>query len=206
IELTNLPALQSVEIDFTRQREVSMITNELPSLQKFVVSGKFPLSALQSLRNCPMLKVIRSEFYGEHTGLGFEYLGEFSNLEELSLGYYETISDDDLRHLRKLSNLQRLEIVGANINGKGLEHLTELTSITSISLAFNPLSDLSALQQLRFVELDLTGVRLSDLLVNQLARLHVRQIVVDGMINDAKLLQRLKQVLQSRFTRIRVDY
>jgi hypothetical protein len=81
------------------------------------------------------------------TDKGRAYLEGKTQLQQLVLGLGETdITDDGIRHLRGLVNLERLGLQRTHITSKGLEHLKGLNNLKDIWLHGSRVTDTGSLQ------------------------------------------------------------
>ena len=64
-----------------------------------------------------------------------------TDLKQLSLFNRKRITDDGLRHLTRLSELQVLALNGTNVRGQGLQHVVHMRNLTGLTLDNTPLTD-----------------------------------------------------------------
>ena len=74
-----------------------------------------------------------------------------------------SVTDDDLEAVRKLSHLERLDVLSGNITDAGLKHLQEMTKLKMLSLKGSRVSDaglkyIQGLAQLEMLSLERTQV------------------------------------------------
>ncbi len=65
------------------------------------------------------------------TGSGMKYIGQLTNLENLSLGTNE-VMDSGVEHLRTLEKLTTLDLSETRITDAGMEHLEGLTNLEEL--------------------------------------------------------------------------
>ncbi|WP_339911465.1 redoxin family protein, partial [Symmachiella dynata] len=88
-------------------------------------------------------------------------LSNLKNLKSLGIGGRRDtglISDEGVRHLTKLHNMEQLNLWGTALTNAGAAHLSQLTSLTSLTLQSSGISDdglesLAKLQELRYLDL-----------------------------------------------------
>lgn len=91
-------------------------------------------------------------------------VGKLTTLRKLNLASNVRLTDNGLRHLSGLVNLQELNLLDSGISNAGLPHLAGLTSLESLDLGKNPkitdlgLQHLHGLRQLRMLNLAETSV------------------------------------------------
>ena len=89
----------------------------------------------------------------------------FSDLKQLSLANRTKISDDGLRHLAGMYDLEVLVLSGTNVEGEGLRHLRHCQSITGLTLDRTPLTDEGLKHVARLANLQwlhLSGTHITD--------------------------------------------
>ena len=84
----------------------------------------------------------------------------FEHIESVTFG--SSATDDDLKHLEGLGQLQQLLLVGTKCTDRGLEHLKELAQLRDLSLEDTRITDaglehLQGLSQLQLLSLEGTG-------------------------------------------------
>ncbi|MHC4406881.1 MAG: leucine-rich repeat domain-containing protein [Planctomycetota bacterium] len=125
----------------------------------YVSADSFDFSNLEKLDDLRTL----SYFYGERLDVAkLEILGRLHGLEYLSL---QTISDNDLAHLKGLKNLKTLYLAGTQITDAGLGHLKTLSNLEALNLS-NTLITGAGLKHLeslvRLRDLQLSGTQVTD--------------------------------------------
>jgi hypothetical protein len=89
---------------------------------------------LQHLRAFPKLRTLALGGSGKVTAKGLATVGGLKGLEDLSLSGVKAVTDESLKNLAKLSNLQRLDLSLTGVGDKGLKHLTGLKRLLSVTL------------------------------------------------------------------------
>lgn len=131
---------------------------------------------LKHLRRITALKSL--DLYGNSiTNSGMEYVGELVHLEELNLSLTQ-VTDAGLEHLGSLRKLRKLELLysvgfaGPQVTDAGLSHLQTLTDLQSLNLVGANITDdgLTRIQRLsKLRKLNLINTNVSDA---GIARLH----------------------------------
>ncbi len=75
------------------------------------------------------------------------HINEFDSFRQLSI-QQSAISDDDLRELSAINNLERLELVGSNFSDAGLVHVGQLNYLKELVISKTKITT-NGLQQLR---------------------------------------------------------
>jgi len=103
------------------------------------------------------------------SGTGFQYLETLPHLKRLYLfgnGIQKMpVSDEGLKHLRHLTQLQLLHLDHTLVRGDGLKHLTELPRLYYLRLRGTPLTDVGLKHIASFPQLkmlDITHTQISD--------------------------------------------
>jgi len=103
----------------------------------------------------------------------FKYLVPLTSLKKLHLGENDGVTDEALVHVGKLTGLKELVLWDAPMTDSGVRHLTTLTELTSLDLAFatklttESLDDIVRLPKLE--KLTLAGTKVDD--VSKLSKL-----------------------------------
>jgi hypothetical protein len=87
------------------------------------------LAALQKLR---LLKFRPAESQG---ALAMQYIGTLTQLEEVDLGNASnTMTDEALAHMKKMTRLKRLSVMNSPVTDAGLKHLEGMTELREVFL------------------------------------------------------------------------
>lgn len=93
------------------------------------------------VRELEELDVSGIDAHGQITDAELRELRGMSQLRSLKLGGCEGVTDEGLRYLAELPNLQRLELNGTSITDAGLSALRALTELKHLSLSWTRVSD-----------------------------------------------------------------
>jgi hypothetical protein len=95
-----------------------------------------------------------------------EHLRGLTNLEHLEIGNNLAVRDDGLVHLKGLTKLRGVGVVGnRGVKGEGLKHLAELKELRSLGLQFTGLNDAGLANLAPFMNLErlnLSGTDVTD--------------------------------------------
>ncbi|MBC7840957.1 MAG: hypothetical protein H7099_01520 [Gemmatimonadaceae bacterium] len=103
--------------------------------------------------------------HGQMTDVRAQEISTLTHLTTLRLDGSQQLTDEGVRALAALPNLEHLDLQGSSVTDTGLAALRDLTSLKSLSLAWTGVSDagmqsLTSLQQLE--RIDLTGTSCGD--------------------------------------------
>jgi hypothetical protein len=98
-----------------------------------------------------------------------EQIGRLHELERLSIGFVDSIREEDFRHLSRLTHLKSLSMIGSTVSASALSNLSDLKRLKSLSLTNTSatdagLSHLSRLTELETLRLDYTNITDSGLM------------------------------------------
>jgi tetratricopeptide (TPR) repeat protein len=136
------------------------------------------------------------------TDAGLETLAGFAKLEALSLLACKQISDDGLKHLQGLKNLQELDLNSTSIGDAGLQHLKGLARLRVLHLFNTKVSDaglqtIQAFTDLR--ELGLANTGITDAGLEDLKTLtRLQKLTLSGK-NSNSAVNSLRQTLPKTF-------
>jgi Leucine Rich repeat len=94
---------------------------------------------------------------------GMKYLADLSNLQNLNFTNPTLISDKQLKHVQKLSDLRKLDLGGTKVTDAGIADLVELRQLETLNLAGSRITDaalssVKRLIRLKCLDLGYTGV------------------------------------------------
>ena len=119
-------------------------------------------------------------------------LGDFARVAgvtALDLGGSHTLTDEGLRHLAHLPQLEHLDVSGTGITDRGLDILRELPALRTISLAGTRVTDAGVMQLAHCEQLEsvsLQGTKTGDGAIRALAGKHnLRWFASGNLVSDA---------------------
>src|SRR5262249_3630007 len=87
-------------------------------------------------------KLVGIDAAGQMTDAMLEDLASIEHLQVLRLGGSQGVTDAGMRHLAKLSRLRHLDLGGTNITDRGLDVLSSLPELETVSLAWTRVTDI----------------------------------------------------------------
>ncbi len=139
------------------------------------------------------------------TNADLKVVERFDDLQQLTLMNRKRITDEGLRHLAGLTELEVLAINGTNVTGAGLSYLRDCSKLEGLAMSNTPLTDvglahISSLKQLEWLQLNGTQVTDEGLLhlsgLTNLESLQLRDTAItDRGLKNLAGLQSLKKVL-----------
>ncbi len=116
---------------------------DLTSL-KLVALSDTPVTndGLGFISNLSNLRQVYVRGHNGTTGTGMSHLANLRNLEVLD--WYTTATDEDLKHLRNLTQITHLRLDGSPVNGSGFKHLSQLSKLSSFGLGGTLVEDANA--------------------------------------------------------------
>ena len=128
-----LPSLEALRLRLTKVTDGGMENiAKSKSLKSLSVPGtKVTDAGLAHLRSLKTLTALTLGVYDEGcevTDDGMKHVGEMTQLEWLQLNG-TPVSDEGLAHLSKLTRLKSLDIEGTNVSNEGLRHFAPFTSL-----------------------------------------------------------------------------
>lgn len=150
--------------------------------------------ALQQMTDLPNLKFLDLDHNETTTDASLAHIAtSFPAMEYLSL-HSTSISDDGIKHLAALKQLQVLSLLGTKISGAGLKHLADHPSLRELFLGFTTITQehVQRLSSIPHLEtLSVWRATLTDESVAELARLTKlkRLDLRDSTINSANVAQ-----------------
>lgn len=139
---------------------------KLKSLRKLTLEYTGSATALATLRDLPNLE----ELYlsGDIDDEGLEQIGNLNKLKSLVLSYPDVSTDEGLKHLTTLTELESLKLEGDLLDQDGLKHLATLPNLK---------------------HLDVSSTRLQDAQVAQIAGMkNLQSLLLPSQITDAGFL------------------
>jgi beta-lactamase regulating signal transducer with metallopeptidase domain len=155
-------------------------------------------AALVHLTALPNLQHLQVTWEHRLTGAGLVHLGELTQLKSLWLT--GPFSDDELRQLSPLVELEELGLLQLRITGEGLAHLQKMTRLKTLQLGYcNALTD-AGLQHLQHLtalrSLTLWDTKVSDEGLEPLATLNqLRELDVKGTQISEQGFEKLRALL-----------
>jgi hypothetical protein len=103
--------------------------------QSAVFEGDIPEAALEQISAWSTLKRLRIDAMSQVTDDGVRHLAALTNLESLAMHNGHRLSNDALKHLQGLARLKELSLFAcSNITDAGLAHLKSITALESLEL------------------------------------------------------------------------
>lgn len=132
--LPSLPHLRALHLYRTETEPEAMLhVAKIERLNSLILAGAFSDAHIEMLGRLPEVLTLSIES-GSLTDAGMQIIGQYPQLDFLALRGCLRLTDESMRFLGSCGTLTRLNLKGARISDRGIEHLDSLPRLSSLSL------------------------------------------------------------------------
>lgn len=164
--LSRLPKLRSLtatSAQITGDGLNGLVNLEVLELNSASVTDE----GLTSLNNLPKLKELNVSFCKNITDKGLAHIGKVKTLKKLQIRYLDSLTSVGLQSLAGLDSVEYLNANSCDVADAGLEHLKSLSSLRELHLMGNKITDVGAATFAEMQKLTVLNLRLNSKLTHE---------------------------------------